>query len=273
MRPDGTAACGIVFQHFALFPWLTVRRNVLHGLEERRVPLEERMRIARELIESVGLAGFEDAYPKQLSGGMKQRVAIARVLALDPAILLMDEPFGALDAQTREMMQEELIRIWSQRRKTVLFVTHDVREAVYLADGVAVVTARPGKIKALIDTRHDRSEDAAVQMESPEFAHSVNEIRKLLCEEALAAARSGHGSRLIRCLPRCSRGSWQAALRSSIRIFCRHRRCCSRARTAFCSTADCCSTWAPRCGARLPRSLCASSPLRCSVSARSNCSS
>ena len=180
---------GIVFQHFALFPWLTVRRNVLYGLEERGVPLEERMRIARELIEAVGLAGFEDAYPKQLSGGMKQRVAIARVLALDPEILLMDEPFGALDAQTRLMMQEELIRIWSQRRKTVLFVTHDVREAVYLADRVAVMTARPGKIKALIDTRHDRSEDAAAQMESPEFAHSVNQIWELVREEALAAQR------------------------------------------------------------------------------------
>ncbi len=180
---------GIVFQHFALFPWLTVMRNVLYGLEERRVPLEERMRIARELIEAVGLAGFEEAYPKQLSGGMKQRVAIARVLALDPEILLMDEPFGALDAQTRLMMQEELIRIWSQRRKTVLFVTHDVREAVYLADRVAVMTARPGKIKALIDTRHDRSEDAAAQMESAEFAYSVNQIWELVREEAIAAQR------------------------------------------------------------------------------------
>ncbi len=180
---------GIVFQHFALFPWLTVRRNVLYGLEERRVPLEERLRIARELIELVGLAGFEDAYPKQLSGGMKQRVAIARTLALDPEILLMDEPFGALDAQTRAMMQEELLRIWGRRRKTVLFVTHDVREAVYLADRVAVMTARPGKIKALIDTRHERSEDAAALMESPEFSHKVNEIWELVREEALAAQR------------------------------------------------------------------------------------
>lgn len=180
---------GIVFQHFALFPWLTVSRNVLYGLEERGVPLEERTRIARELVAAVGLAGFEDTYPKQLSGGMKQRVAIARVLALDPEILLMDEPFGALDAQTRLMMQEELIRIWSQRRKTVLFVTHDVREAVYLADRVAVMTARPGKIKAMIDTRHDRSENAAAQMGSPEFAHSVNQIWELVREEALAAER------------------------------------------------------------------------------------
>ena len=180
---------GIVFQHFALFPWLTVRRNVLYGLEERRVPLEERQRIARELIELVGLAGFEDAYPKQLSGGMKQRVAIARTLALDPEILLMDEPFGALDAQTREMMQEELLRIWGVRKKTVLFVTHDVREAVYLADRVAVMTARPGKIKALIDTRHDRSQNAAALTASPEFTRSVNHVWELVREEAVAAQR------------------------------------------------------------------------------------
>ena len=180
---------GIVFQHFALFPWLTVRRNVLYGLEERGVPLEERQRVARDLITLVGLAGFEDVYPKQLSGGMKQRVAIARTLALDPEILLMDEPFGALDAQTREMMQDELLRIWGLRRKTVLFITHDVREAVYLADRVAVMTARPGKIKALVDTRHDRSRNAAALMASPEFARSVNEIWELVREEALAAQR------------------------------------------------------------------------------------
>lgn len=180
---------GIVFQHFALFPWLTVRRNVLYGLEERGVPRAERRRVARELIALVGLAGFEDAYPKQLSGGMKQRVAIARTLALDPEILLMDEPFGALDAQTREMMQEELLRIWDARKKTVLFVTHDVREAVYLADRVAVMTARPGKIKALIDIRHDRSQGAVALMASPEFARSVNEIWELVREEALAAQR------------------------------------------------------------------------------------
>ena len=150
---------GIVFQHVALFPWLTVRRNIEYGLRERNTPVDERDRIVRELITTVKLTGFEDAFPKQLSGGMRQRVALARTLALGPDILLMDEPFGALDAQARAMMQEELIRIWDQSRKTVLFVTHDVREAVYLADRVAVMKARPGTIKSIIETRIGSRED------------------------------------------------------------------------------------------------------------------
>ncbi len=180
---------GIVFQHFALFPWLTVKRNILYGLEERGTPAGERERIARELIESVGLSGFENTYPKLLSGGMKQRVAIARTLAFDPEILLMDEPFGSLDAQTRAMMQEELLRIWNRRRKTVLFVTHDVREAVYLADRVAVMTARPGKIKAIVDTRDVHARDFTGFAESPEFAHKVSQIWELVREEVIAAQR------------------------------------------------------------------------------------
>src|SRR3954464_10011358 len=144
---------GVVFQHFALFPWRTVRANVRYGLEKLGLPREEQERRAQAHIEMVGLKGFEDSYPSQLSGGMKQRAALARTLAFDPQILLMDEPFGALDAQTRSLMQAELLGIWQRTRKTVIFVTHDVQEAVYLADRVAVMSARPGRIKAVIDTK------------------------------------------------------------------------------------------------------------------------
>src|SRR5262244_1675915 len=144
---------GIVFQHFALFPWKTVIQNVLYGLEKQSLARDERLRRAREFIELVGLAGFEDSYPSQLSGGMKQRAAIARTLAVDPHILLMDEPFGALDAQTRSLMQSELLRIWQRTRKTVIFVTHDVQEAVFLAERIAVMSARPGRIKTIVDTK------------------------------------------------------------------------------------------------------------------------
>src|SRR5215475_13093379 len=136
---------GIVFQHFALFPWKTVRANILYGLERQGMPRAEREERARTFIELVGLKGFEDSYPSQLSGGMKQRTAIARTLAFDPSILLMDEPFGALDAQTRSLMQDELLGIWRRTPKTVIFVTHDVREAVYLADRDAL------KSKAFVD--------------------------------------------------------------------------------------------------------------------------
>lgn len=151
---------GIVFQHFALFPWKTVRANVLYGLERMRLAREERERRAQSFIDLVGLNGFEDSYPSQLSGGMRQRTAIARTLAFDPKILLMDEPFGALDAQTRSLMQSELLSIWQRTPKTVIFVTHDVQEAVYLADRVAVMSARPGRIKALVDTKFDKSDPA-----------------------------------------------------------------------------------------------------------------
>ena len=161
---DGNAVAGpgpdrgIVFQHFALFPWKTVRGNILYGLERQGMPKAEREQRATEFIELVGLTGFDDSYPAQLSGGMKQRCAIARTLAFDPKILLMDEPFGALDAQTRELMQSELLRIWQRTPKTVIFVTHDVGEAVYLADRVAVMSARPGKIKTIVDTKFDKTD-------------------------------------------------------------------------------------------------------------------
>jgi NitT/TauT family transport system ATP-binding protein len=138
---------GVVFQEFALFPWRTVRKNVEFGLEIKGVPEGERGKISQEYIDLVGLNGFEDAHPKELSGGMKQRVGIARALANNPEVLLMDEPFGSLDAQNRNLMQKELLRIWSATRKTILFVTHSVDEAVFLADRIVVMTARPGKVR------------------------------------------------------------------------------------------------------------------------------
>ena len=135
---------GMVFQEYSLFPWRTVLKNVTFGLEIQGIDKQEQYKIAEEYIELVGLKGFEKRYPYELSGGMKQRVAIARALATEPAILLMDEPFGSVDAQTRNILQEELLEIWKRTKKTILFVTHSVDEAVYLADRVAVVSSRPG---------------------------------------------------------------------------------------------------------------------------------
>ena len=179
---------GIVFQHFALFPWKTVLQNVLYGLEKLGVPREKRTRRAREFIDLVGLGGFEDSYPSQLSGGMKQRAAIARTLAVDPHILLMDEPFGALDAQTRSLMQAELLRIWQGSRKTVIFVTHDVHEAVFLAERIAVMSARPGRIKEIVETSFDKDDPGLAR--SPAFVETVDHVWNLVRGEALLAERS-----------------------------------------------------------------------------------
>ncbi len=176
---------GIVFQHFALFPWKTVRGNILYGLELQGLPRAERERRAQGFIDLVGLRGFEDSYPSQLSGGMKQRTAIARTLAIDPSILLMDEPFGALDAQTRALMQTELLGIWQRTPKTVIFVTHDVQEAVYLADRVAVMSARPGRIKAIVETKFGRREPGIMREKA--FVEKVDELWNLVRVEALKA--------------------------------------------------------------------------------------
>lgn len=150
---------GLVFQDFALFPWRTVRKNIEFGLEVKGVPELERNKISSKYIDLVGLHGFEDAHPKELSGGMKQRVGIARALANEPEVLLMDEPFGSLDAQTRNLMQKELLRIWSSTKKTIVFVTHSVDEAVYLADRIVVMTARPGKVREIISVGLPRPRD------------------------------------------------------------------------------------------------------------------
>jgi ABC-type nitrate/sulfonate/bicarbonate transport system ATPase subunit len=178
---------GIVFQNFALFPWKTVRQNVLYGLEKLGLARAERERRARELIDLVHLGGFADLYPAQLSGGMQQRTAIARTLAVDPDILLMDEPFGALDAQTRRVMQEELRAIWRRRRKTVVFVTHDVHEAVFLADRISIMSARPGRIEHVIDVGLDRRDDEV--MKSAKFVELSEHIWNLVRAQAIAATR------------------------------------------------------------------------------------
>ena len=191
IRIEGSAVSGpgpdrgVVFQHFALFPWRTVRANVRYGLEKLGLAREEQERRASSYIEMVGLKGFEESYPSQLSGGMKQRAALARTLAVDPKMLLMDEPFGALDAQTRSLMQSELYAIWERTPKTVLFVTHDVQEAVRLAQRVVVMSARPGKIKASINVELDRADPHLYR--SPAFAEKVDEIWNLVRDEAIKA--------------------------------------------------------------------------------------
>jgi NitT/TauT family transport system ATP-binding protein len=149
---------GVVFQELGILPWRTVRRNIGHGLEIARRPRRERERIVDEYVELVGLRGFEHRYPHELSGGMKQRVAVARTLAADPKVILMDEPFAAVDAQTRITLQEELLRISTVTSKTILFVTHSVDEAVFLGDRVLVLTRRPGRVKTIVDVSLPRPE-------------------------------------------------------------------------------------------------------------------
>ena len=148
---------GIVFQQYALLPWRTARKNIEFGLEAKGLPASVRRERAEHYLELVGLKSFADRYPHELSGGMKQRVAIARSLAFDPEVLLMDEPFAALDAQTRESLQDELLRIWKATGKTILFITHGIDEAIYLGQRVAVLTSRPGRIKTVVDVDIDRT--------------------------------------------------------------------------------------------------------------------
>jgi NitT/TauT family transport system ATP-binding protein len=180
---------GMVFQSYTLFPWLTVAENIAYGLRERGVPATDRRAIVASYIEKVGLRGFENHYPKQLSGGMQQRTAIARALANDPAILLLDEPFGALDNQTRSLMQELLLGIWERERKTVLFVTHDIEEAIFLASRVVVMSARPGRIKAdiAVDLPHPRH---YTMKTSPEFSALKARLTEEIRVEAVLAAEA-----------------------------------------------------------------------------------
>jgi len=177
-----TPACGVVFQEYALFPWLTLRENVEFGPKVRGVPKRERREIAQRFIELVGLQGFEDHYPHELSGGMKQRGAIARALANDPAVLLMDEPFAAVDAQLREILQQEVLRIWRQTKKTILFVTHNINEAIFLADRLVVLTARPGKVKEVVTVELSRPRQQEMRV-SPMFVELERYVRTLVWEE------------------------------------------------------------------------------------------
>ena len=177
---------GVVFQQYSLFPWLTVRKNVEFGLKMHGVPTAERERQARTLLGLAGLLSFENHYPDQLSGGMKQRVGIVRALATSPQVLLMDEPFGALDAQTRVVMQEILTNMWQRLRISVLFITHDIDEAIFLSDRLYVMTARPGRIKAEITIPLPRPRTPAM-MASAEFIGLVQQVRALIREESLAA--------------------------------------------------------------------------------------
>jgi len=186
-RIDGAGADrGMVFQSYTLFPWLRVLDNVCFGLRERGLPRDEQLTIANGFIGQVGLKGFEQHFPKQLSGGMQQRTALARALANNPRMLLMDEPFGALDHQTRELMQELLLGIWEAERKTVLFVTHDIDEAVFMGTRVVVMSARPGRIK--LDRRVDLPHPRHYAMKTtPEFAALKAELMETVRVEVRAA--------------------------------------------------------------------------------------
>ena len=174
---------GVVFQQYSLFPWLSVRKNVEFGLKMKGIPASQRVTQARTLLGLAGLLAFENHYPDQLSGGMKQRVGIVRALATSPQVLLMDEPFGALDAQTRTVMQEILTNMWQQFRISVLFVTHDIEESIFLSDRIYVMTARPGRIKAEIKVPLPRPR-------TPEFIGLVQQLKGLIREESLAAMGS-----------------------------------------------------------------------------------
>jgi NitT/TauT family transport system ATP-binding protein len=191
---------GFVFQQDALFPWRTVLDNIVFGLEVQGKAKRDARARADALARLVGLGGFEHHFPHELSGGMRQRANLARALTIDPDILLMDEPFAALDAQTREIMQSELLRIWRNNRKTVLFVTHQIDEAVYLADRVVVMTSRPGQIKAVLDVDIPRPRDLSVKR-TPEFLALVDAIWKMIEEEVKAALRISDDDRHITSRP------------------------------------------------------------------------
>ncbi|WP_396611318.1 ABC transporter ATP-binding protein [Haloferax sp. S1W] len=187
---DGTSVTspdpsrGMVFQESVLFPWMTIKENITWGMKVLGEGEEDRERKAKEYIEMIGLSGFEDAYPNSLSGGMKQRAAMARVLAVNPSVLLMDEPFGALDAQTREMMQHELLDIWSQTGQTCMFVTHSIDEALYLSDKIIVLSSRPSSVESIIDvTQHfGRPRETDIR-ETETFAELRHQLWGMIQEE------------------------------------------------------------------------------------------
>jgi NitT/TauT family transport system ATP-binding protein len=185
---------GIVFQQYALFPWRTAAQNVEFGLDIAGLKAKQRREIARHYLDLVGLTAFADRYPHELSGGMKQRVAIARSLAYDPEVLLMDEPFAALDAQTRETLQGELLRIWRATGKTIIFITHGIDEAVVLGQRVAVMTSRPGRIKHVVEIPEALRNETEDVRSLPEFGPVRHEVWSLLREEVLKAQQLAGGA-------------------------------------------------------------------------------
>jgi NitT/TauT family transport system ATP-binding protein len=176
----------VVFQEYALFPWYTVRDNVCYGLQRKRLPEAEQRRIVDHYIGLVGLRGFESRYPRELSGGMRQRVSIARALAVNPSVLLMDEPFAALDIQTREYMQDELLKIWQREPKTVIFITHSIDEAIKLSDRVAIMTPRPGRIAEIKKVDFPRPRDPT----DPAVVHLAAEVKHWLREQIFESRRT-----------------------------------------------------------------------------------
>ena len=173
----------VVFQEYALFPWYTVSQNIRYGLQRKRVPAPEQDRLCEHYIGLVGLRGFEARYPRELSGGMRQRVSIARALAVNPAILLMDEPFASLDVQTREYMQDELLKIWQREPKTVIFVTHSIDEAIKLSDRIAIMGPRPGRIEEIKHVPFERPRD----LTNPEIVRLAAEVKVWMRQQAFAA--------------------------------------------------------------------------------------
>jgi len=186
---------GMVFQEYALFPWMTVAKNIAFGLEIKRMPRAEIEHRTRTLLDTLSLSEFGDRYPKDLSGGMRQRVAIARILALDPPILLMDEPFGALDALTRRTLQDEVLRLWEETAKTVVFVTHSIEESIYLADRIVVMTDRPGTIKTVVPVPLPRPRDTA----QAEFNAIKRELAQLVMEKRDCTADEGIKRAILAC--------------------------------------------------------------------------
>lgn len=183
---------GIVLQGYALFPWRTIRQNIEFGLEIKKIPKAQRREISDHFIHLVGLDGFDEHYAYELSGGMKQRVAIARALAYDPEVLLMDEPFAAVDAQTREVLQEELLRIWDKTGKTIVFITHSIDEAVFLADRVAVMSSNPGTLRRVIDIDLPRPRVISEARQSPQYNEYIHEIWEILHGGENAVAKENH---------------------------------------------------------------------------------
>ena len=176
----------VVFQEYALFPWYTVAQNIRYGLRRKRVPEDEQRRIVDHYVGLVGLRGFEQRYPRELSGGMRQRVSIARALAVNPSVLLMDEPFAALDIQTREYMQDELLKIWQREPKTVIFITHSIDEAIKLSDRIAIMAPRPGRIAEIKSVDLPRPRDPT----DPTMVHLAAEVKNWLRRQALESAQA-----------------------------------------------------------------------------------